>query len=222
MGLPDWAAVHSGVRFPDLKVTIMVSASAAQRTGLTLALAFAATLMVGCSPTDRQGPAEGQSAQDPATSAKAVPLDEAGGAKVLAPAKRAVAELPVLKSSAACNIDQLGAMGSASLESTYTKADVPLSVGGWVVEEDGQGVPTNVWLRLEDVSKQYVWEVAVPVGGAREDVAHARSNPALGRSGFSALVDMREIPPGRFHVYLAYQAADGQYGCDNGVHFDVK
>ena len=224
MGLPDRTAVHSGPRhLPDLKVIIMISASAAQRMGLKLVLSFAVTLMVGCSPADKQEHAEEVSAQGPAANTKPASADEPAstGAKALAPVRKAVAELPVLKSSTACNIDQFGAVGSTILASSYTKADGPLSVGGWIVREDGQGVPTNVWLRLEDTAKQYVWEIDVPVGGIREDVAQARSNPALANSGFSALVDMQGIPIGRFHLYLAYQVAGGEFGCDNGVQFDV-
>ena len=95
-------------------------------------------------------------------------------------------------------------------------------MGGWVVREDGQGIPAIVWLRLEDTAKQYVWEIDVPVGGVREDVAQARSNPALVNSGFSTLVDMQGIPTGRFHLYLAYQVPGGEFGCDNGVQFDIN
>ena len=199
----------------------MISASASQQTGLKLALSFALTLIVGCSPTDEQKHVEEMRVQKPVAKTEPALADESAGAKVLAPVRKAVAELPVLKSSTACNIDQFGGVGSTIFASSYTKADGPLSVGGWVVREDGQGVPTNVWLRLEDTAKQYVWEIDVPVRGVREDVAQARSDPALAKSGFSALVDMQEMPAGRFHLYLAYQAGGSEFGCDNGVQFDV-
>ena len=221
MDLPAELRFILGFASPDLKVTIMVSVSAAQRTGLKSPLLFALALMAGCSPAGKEGHAEIQPAQGVVTDSASVPEPVATSTKALVPLKKAVAELPVLKSSGACNIDQLGVVGSAGLAPVFMKSDLPLSIEGWVAREDGQGVPTNAWLRLEDAAKQYVWEIDLPVGGVRADVAEARSNPALVNSGFSALLDMREVPPGRFHLYLAYQAG-GEFGCDNGVQFDVK
>lgn len=208
-----------------------MSVPAAPLMGLKLVLSVAVALMVGCSPADKQEHADEMRAdemraQDPVAITQPAPADEpaSAGAKALVPVRKAVAELPVLKRSSECNIDQLGAVGGTILEPSYTKTDGPLSVGGWVVREDGQGVPTNVWLRLEDATKQYVWEIDVPVDGVREDVARARSNPALVKSGFYTLVDMQEIPTGRLHLYLAYRdrVVGGEFGCDNGVQFDVN
>jgi hypothetical protein len=111
-----------------------------------------------------------------------------------------------------CNLERANESGFAGAPLVVSRR-APVSFGGWAGVDIQRVSPARLQLRLARVDEPALaWSVDLPVALDRPDVAAARQAPAMARSGFSASLDLSALPPGDYHLLLAY--AGGR--CDNG------
>jgi len=91
-----------------------------------------------------------------------------------------------------CNLETLTATGSGS--------DARITAAGWMADVAGRRANNEVTLVLQSAAGSF--EVALPVGLPRADVAAYFRQPALERSGFESIVSAGNVPQGRYDVYL--------------------
>ena len=107
---------------------------------------------------------------------------------------------------------------SAFLGNAFTGEDVAVdvtslgaaTVDGWLASEDGAPIESALF-RIETEDKASRWQVALPLTVARPDIPDVAGTP-----GFQLTFDASMLPPGRFHLFLAYRAGGKLHGCDNG------
>lgn len=118
--------------------------------------------------------------------------------------------------SALCNLEGVGD-ASFSGETLVVNSSAPALLRGWVGLESTKTAPASTIVRIEAVSDfAKAWEVALPVGESREDVAAANSSPGLSNAGFSGAVDLSALPADTYRVYVRFEGDDTHYFCDNG------
>lgn len=118
-----------------------------------------------------------------------------------------------LEAITSCNLENAaGARFGAAPVRLYRRAPAPLS--GWAAL--GSSPPQRVHLLALSASDPgHAWQVELPTGVVREDVAAYFRSPAMRRSGFAAHVDFSALAPGRYRLLLLYGDGPQRRRCDN-------
>lgn len=132
-----------------------------------------------------------------------------------------VAKLPVVRKAEACNIDRVG-QNTTPAGPTILAAGDDLELSGWIVGNDRRSVPNSISIRLEDAGKTVVWQVVTNTGKQRPDVAQSLSNPNLAPSGFTARMQLKDLPPGNYHLYFVHTSGGVDFACDSGAMITIE
>jgi len=189
-------------------------------TASLLALALASTLAACTKPDDAQTPAA-QPAPAAETPAAEAPAEPAAPAAPAASTLRALGEAEraeTLVAATDCNLES--ADGAA-----FAGADVSLAtpsavkVSGWLKAARAGSPVEQLALRFEAADKTQLWDIPLQATIVRDDLPVPDTDASA--SGFEATVDAGALPPGRYHLYLAYRADGVLMGCDNGRYVAV-
>jgi hypothetical protein len=178
-------------------------------------LALVSTL-VACTPPDDKQNTVAQPA--PAVDAPAaVESPEVAAAAV--PALRSLNETERAESllpTTSCNLESADGQLFAGADITLA-TPATAKITGWL-RADREGVAAEKpTLRVEAADKAQLWEVPILTTIARDDLSPA----AKDTPGFEVVFDASALPPGRYHLYLAYRADGGLAGCDNGRYIAI-
>ena len=91
-----------------------------------------------------------------------------------------------------------------------------IEIGGWVVDEDTKSVPNGVKLRLQTANGVSAWEQDVTERVERKDVANNLKEEAYLKAGFKVNVDVPDLAPGDYVIYLAFEDAGAEAICGIG------
>lgn len=126
------------------------------------------------------------------------------------------------KKSSDCNIESV----NDSLFEPQTPtvaANATANVSGWLIDTATKSVPTNVMVRLESEAGDKAWEQQVSAWGDRGDIVSTHQNvQAYQKSGFQVGLDIGELSPGSYNIYLVYGAAGDQTACGVGRRLVVN
>lgn len=134
----------------------------------------------------------------------------------LAPLSMPEASTEQFSQAKLCSLDGLGEKTFASGRIDLS-AKMPVLLHGWAgIDEIAIRAPSTVLIRFESIEVDgSVWGAEVPVGGRREDVANAQRAPSLMNSGLDSVLDLSNLPKGRYKVLLTY-GENNKYICDGG------
>lgn len=121
-----------------------------------------------------------------------------------------------------CNIENANGAGfDPGIPSVSTSEIV--AVSGWLIDKAAGGVPIDAVVRIESQDGSSAWEQAITTWGDRGDIVSAHdNNPAFLKSGFSVPLELGELKPGPYNIYLAYGPVDKQATCAVGRRIDIK
>lgn len=91
-----------------------------------------------------------------------------------------------------------------------------IEIGGWIVDEDAKSVPDGVKLRLQTANGLSAWEQDVTERIERTDVANNLNEEAYLKAGFKVNLDVPELAPGDYVIYLAFDDAGNEAICGIG------
>ena len=91
-----------------------------------------------------------------------------------------------------------------------------IEIGGWVVDEDTKSVPSGVKLRLQTANGVSAWEQDVTERVERKDVAKNLNEEAYLKAGFKVNIDVPDLAPGDYVIYLAFDDAGTEAICGIG------
>ena len=120
-----------------------------------------------------------------------------------------------MEQNRSCNIESAGGLRFASEQPRLTRSET-IGIQGWVIDELTKTVPDNVKLRLQTANAVSAWEQAVTDRTERSDVAAHYGEPSYLKSGFTVNVDVPELAPGDYVVYLAFDSPHGEAICGIG------
>ena len=104
-----------------------------------------------------------------------------------------------------------------------TSADKATEVTGWLIDAKQKVVPTDVLVRVESEAGDKAWEQAVTSWGDRGDIVTAQGGvAAYQKSGFNVRLDLGDLTPGAYNIYVLYGAEGQQTACGVGRRFTVK
>jgi hypothetical protein len=109
-----------------------------------------------------------------------------------------------------CALDEVNAAQSARV--FEIRGTTSLDAEGWVADADAGAVPGEAFLVLADGDRAF--HLPVDVGLLRPDVASALRRPALATAGFRLAASVDGLPPGPYHVAMAWRASDAWHRCD--------
>lgn len=188
-----------------------------------------AVLLSGCN--DQKSPA----ADDVATVGMATPPapvkptamspSEKTGAGPIGPVELSLAERQVaLTPAKTCNIERIDGKKFSSAPIDVRKSSAVTTLTGWVADVDQHSVPTSADLRFFLGSdKPHVWKVTIQPNVKRNDVVKSLGGDnAFTNSGFSVIVDVRELPLGDYRVFMVFGDRGALKVCDNGRVISVK
>lgn len=119
-----------------------------------------------------------------------------------------------------CNIERVNNIGFGA-EPPHASRSRPVIIDGWIVDEASQAVPANLKLRLQTANGVSAWEQDVSERNERADVAGALGSDAYLQSGFRVNLDVAEMLPGDYVVYLAFDGAGSEAICGLGRRFTL-
>jgi hypothetical protein len=115
-----------------------------------------------------------------------------------------------------CNIETANGIDFEK-QTPALRLAAPVNLAGWLIDEEDGNVPSKVTIRMESSEKRSAWEQPVTIWGARPDVVMANDgNKNYLMSGFTVKLDLPEIQPGSYSIYLAYQRDGGEVVCGVG------
>lgn len=91
-----------------------------------------------------------------------------------------------------------------------------IEIGGWIVDEDTKSVPSGVKLRLQTANGLSAWEQDITERVERADVAMNLKEDAYLKAGFKVKIDVPELAPGDYVIYLAFDDAGSEAICGIG------
>ena len=91
-----------------------------------------------------------------------------------------------------------------------------IEIGGWVVDEDTKSVPQGVKLRLQTANGISAWEQDISERVERKDVANNLKEEAYLKAGFKVSLDVPDLAPGDYVVYLAFDDGGTEAICGIG------
>lgn len=91
-----------------------------------------------------------------------------------------------------------------------------VEIGGWIVDEETKSVPGTVKLRLQTANGVSAWEQDVTERVERKDVANNLKEEAYLKAGFKVNVDVPDLAPGDYVIYLAFDDAGTEAICGIG------
>lgn len=155
------------------------------------------------------------------------PQPQAGNAE--APAPKLMSMKPtsariagLTGTSADCNIESMNGQTFDPAVPTASAAETA-EVTGWLIDSKQKIVPTNVLVRVESEAGDKAWEQPVTSWGDRGDIVNARGGvAAYQKSGFNVRLDLGELSPGAYNIYVVYGDEEQQTACGVGRRFSVK
>jgi hypothetical protein len=115
-----------------------------------------------------------------------------------------------------CNIETANGIDFEK-QTPALRLAAPVNLAGWLIDEEDGNVPSKVTIRMESSERRSAWEQPVTIWGARPDVVMANDgNKNYLMSGFTVKLDLPEIQPGSYSIYLAYQRDGGEVVCGVG------
>jgi hypothetical protein len=174
-------------------------------------LAAIAGALVACSQQD-PAPSAGSSATadaSPATAA-AQPADptQAGGDVSLVQLASWNGVEPAGEGFGHCSIDAINGITAADGEFVVTAAE-PLTLEGWIA---GPG-PVDPGGLVINIKGPANFQGDATTGVARDDVAAALKDPALGKAGFKASIAPSSLPVGDYTLFLSVKNGTAQERC---------
>ncbi len=103
---------------------------------------------------------------------------------------------PGLVAGGNCALDAVGGVSPAEAR---PRSGETLVFAGWVSDADGKA-PDRAYLVLVGGASSFQFRIRV--GDSRPDVAAAFGNPALGLSGYNALINLVNVPPGSYRISI--------------------
>lgn len=91
-----------------------------------------------------------------------------------------------------------------------------IDVGGWIIDEESKSIPNNAKIRLQTANGISAWEQDIVNRGDRQDVAKQLGSPDYLKSGFKVSLDVADLAPGDYVVYLAFDTPEGEAVCGIG------
>lgn len=138
----------------------------------------------------------------------------AGGANFDAPMEIPPHQLAIVGAGGRCNIERVNGAGFTG-EPIRVSKDSAMRVVGWIVDDHRQDVPKTVELRF--VLGDRSWKVPVRVDVARKDVQDLMGGAsAMANAGHASVLDVSDLPEGRYRFYTTFQRTGFTYACDNG------
>lgn len=171
--------------------------------GLTL---LSAGTLAGCHEPNQPAPAAEHKPVEQVPAPATAAADGKPAALVAYQPESSVSELKT------CNLESLDGSPFQGQKIAVSAAK-PIQLAGWVFSPQ-MDVPQYV-LRFEDKASSHYFQAPFAQAVARPDVATSLKEPAASM-GFSVSLDLKNLPPANYHVYLA--ATDGKTlaACDNG------
>lgn len=96
-----------------------------------------------------------------------------------------------------------------------------IGIVGWIINEESETVPDNVKIRLQTANGVSAWEQDIVMRVDRQDVAKHYAEDAYLKSGFKVDLDIAELTPGEYVVYLAFDSSAGEAICGIGRRFTL-
>ncbi|MGX9718965.1 hypothetical protein [Stenotrophomonas acidaminiphila] len=120
-----------------------------------------------------------------------------------------------------CNIERLNESGFGAGVPTASRAH-PIMLTGWIADVASKSVPGKLKVRLQTANGVSAWEQDVTERLDRADVVVALGgDDAYLKSGFRARLDVGQLAPGDYVVYLAFDGAGGEAICGLGRRFTL-
>lgn len=121
-----------------------------------------------------------------------------------------------------CNIESVNQLTFEPSVPTISSAD-SAKVGGWLIDAKEKVVPKDVLVRVESEAGDKAWEQPVTSWGDRGDIVTTHGGvAAYQKAGFDVQLDLGELAPGAYNVYLVYGSAGAQTACGVGRRFNLK
>jgi hypothetical protein len=124
-----------------------------------------------------------------------------------------------LRTAGQCNVDAVNWKGisGASLAVDHVSQ---LRLDGWVADVDKGVALPDVYVELTGAGGKRVYLHASRIG--RPDVAASFSKQSLAESGFVAMGELNNLPPGHYHIRILQFGPNGGEACNFGGKLDVK
>lgn len=121
-----------------------------------------------------------------------------------------------------CNIESVN--GTLFEPSTPSIASAePAHVSGWLIDTGTKTVPKDVMIRFESESGDKAWEQPINNWGDRGDVVSTHQNvAAYQKSGFQTELNLGEVSPGLYNIYLIYTIEGKETACGVGRRLLVE
>ncbi|WP_147298565.1 hypothetical protein [Lysobacter soli] len=162
-----------------------------------------ALLLAACSEKSEQSTANVQGAQAPAPAAAPTPVAKPSTMRAID------YRLKVgVQQHGSCNIESLNGVLFWPTAPTAQRVST-IEFGGWVVDGEAKKVPADVKLRIQSANGVNAWEQDVVTRVDRPDVAKNLKHEDFLKAGFKVAVDLPELAPGEYVVYLAYPTQSG-------------
>lgn len=99
----------------------------------------------------------------------------------------------------------------------------PVGLGGWLIDKVDGTVPQQAWIVLaKSEGDSLVFESPIEFHEKRPDVTEYFGNMHnYDNSGFIGEISTRELPAGKYHLYIVFDARGTFYTCDNGRYLTV-
>jgi hypothetical protein len=120
-----------------------------------------------------------------------------------------------------CNYDEIDSKPIAG-QITLQRSQAH-TFSGWLLSKDGSSVPAEVTIQLIQQNGNQGWAVSDKLKIQRKDIVQTHgNNPDLITSGFDISTNLSPVPPGGYHLLLAYRDGDATYTCDNGHTVSIQ
>lgn len=169
-------------------------------------------LLAACSrPENEQAATPPQPEPQPEQAAPEAPVQPAALVE-LSPADIVTPEL-----SGTCNLEAIDGVVVPDAKPIEAKGR-EFQVAGWVIDDAGQRVPSEVQVRIASQSGNgRVWQQAFVPANERPDVQQSQGgSPDVLKSGFSGSIQASSLEPGLYGLRLAYVRDGKEVVCDNG------
>lgn len=122
--------------------------------------------------------------------------------------------------SRSCNLAYINA-ANYDREMFFSQGTV-IGLSGWVVDIVNKNVPAKTWMVFVNTESGARYQSPITFWMDRDDVREVfGGKEAYARAGFISNVKTDHLLPGRYHLYIKYEAKSIFYTCDNGRYMKI-
>lgn len=187
--------------------------------GLSLAIAM---ILSGCQNAVEEPVTEAVQPVDAAPDAAGVAQPSAPVLTGIVPTQSALNNEQPTVTITNCNIELANAQSmDGAVPSVSLAGDI--TIVGWFVDQRALSIGDPLVLKISNFEQSQSWDVPVTKRTERQDIVAAfKANSNLVNAGFDVMLNLSQMPAGRYNVYLSHAVGASRQVCGQGRSIEIK